>query len=622
MEEHKSVSVNVGPCGEQSYDIMAGIVLLLHSLLNGKEETGECRKTIYGVNAVGSFLMSSLSIYDITALYCGICLFSEYLTKVLHAKYQQLTVPVPYAFRRDSESPKNLTDVFVDVHMQTKQTVAKTFNYLDLKEDMETRVQSNDAISIADIFGNPASKANKMTAPKKVLLEGQPGIGKTTVAQHIASQWSRGELWPHITYAFLVKLKDKSSPKHCSLGELLLAPLIPDERHEACIKVITECPEKTLVIFDGYDEGQWQERGHGDSREKSGLSALIENIINNDTLPGAQVLVCSRPTEHLPMKAFNHVVQLCGFTDNRVREYVQKVSGNKEKATFIIECLDENPNLRELCHNPQQCGLMYAYLADRCDCAEKVEGPTVNTTTSLYKQATIQLASKLHPRLKYSNKKTDISSLFNIIKGPLMKHANLARRGMLSESPKFVYLQEDLKTCGFNATDKNCGFLEESLTQDQRLEGETQPCWSFSHTTFQEFFAALGLLKAYDRGRWKCLRKDTLAVHLKTVVKFMAGLLGDKRHEYFVERLLSEDGQQKSQQLTTSSRGQMLKAITDVIKKLNDDAMIMAAVFETQNCDMVHVVPTKIDTTDMSVMDQRALVWLLRNEHYTIESLR
>jgi len=29
--------------------------------------------------------------------------------------------------------------------------------------------------------------------------------------------------------------------------------------------------------------------------------------------------------------------------------------------------------------------------------------------------------------------------------------------------------------------------------------------------------------------------EDTLAVHLKTVVIFMPGLLGDARHEYFVE---------------------------------------------------------------------------------------
>ena len=542
---------------------------------------------------------------------------------MLRENYQHLTVPVKYAVGLDSESPQNLEDIFVDVHLQmkTKEKVANKFSILDLKEEMETRMQTNDAIPIADLFSNPTSIVNKMSAPKKVLLEGQPGIGKTTVAKHILNEWSLDMLWPHIKFAFLIKLKDQPSHENWSLSELLLNGVILAEHHAACIKVITECPEKTLLIIDGYDEGRWQKRGHGDSRDEPGLSTLIESIINNDTLPGAQVLVCSRPTEHLPMKAFNHVVQLCGFTNDRVDAYVKKISNNEEKATFIMKCLDANPNLRELCHNPQQCGLVYACLADRCDCAEKGQVPTVNTSTSLYKQAAVQLASKRDPRLKYSNKKTDIGRLFDIIKEPLMKHANLARRGMFSSPPKFVFDQADLDTCGFTDTDKNCGFLEESLTQDQRWEGATQPCWSFSHTTFQEFFTALGLLKAYDGG-WECLGEDTLAVHLKTVVKFMAGLLGDKSHEYFVERLLSEDGQQKSQQLTTSSRGEMLKAITDQIQKLNDDAMIMAAVFETQNCDMVHVVPTKIDTTDMSVMDQRALVWLLRNKDYKIKSLR
>ena len=51
-----SVSVNLGPCGEQFYDIMACIVLLLHSLLNGKEETGECRKTDLWIQCSWVFL--------------------------------------------------------------------------------------------------------------------------------------------------------------------------------------------------------------------------------------------------------------------------------------------------------------------------------------------------------------------------------------------------------------------------------------------------------------------------------------------------------------------------------------------------------------------------------------
>jgi len=154
-------------------------------------------------------------------------------------------------------------------------------------------VQSNDAIPIANLFSNPTPNVHKMTPPKKVLLEGQPGIGKSTVAKEIFNQWPHGNLWPH-------------------------------------------------------------------SREEPALPTLVASIIHNDSLPGAQMLVCSRPTEHLLMTVFNHVVQLCGFTNDRVHDYVQKTSKGKEN--FIMKCLDANTNLRELCHNPQQCGLVYAIL--------------------------------------------------------------------------------------------------------------------------------------------------------------------------------------------------------------------------------------------------------------------
>ena len=92
--------------------------------------------------------------------------------------------------------------------------------------------QSNDAIPIGQLFCNPVPTVHKMTAPKKVLLEGQPGIGKSTVAKDIVNQW------PWIEYVFLIKLKDQPSHKNCSLSEL--NGLILADHQAACIKVISK----------------------------------------------------------------------------------------------------------------------------------------------------------------------------------------------------------------------------------------------------------------------------------------------------------------------------------------------------------------------------------------------
>ena len=58
---------------------------------------------------------------------------------MLHIQYRHFTLPGKHAVGFDSECPENLDDVFVDVHLQMKQTekVPKKFSYVDLKEEME-----------------------------------------------------------------------------------------------------------------------------------------------------------------------------------------------------------------------------------------------------------------------------------------------------------------------------------------------------------------------------------------------------------------------------------------------------------------------------------------------------
>ena len=320
------------------------------------------------------------------------------------------------------------------------------------------------------------------------------------------------------------------------------------------------------------------------------------------------------------MKDFNHTVQLCGFTSERISEYVHKISHTTEEEEYIMKYLNANPNIAGLCQVPLHCVFVCALVIDMHACAESAEAPTVNTTTGLYVQATVQTASKLHPRLKYSKKVTDLGNLFDTIEGPLIKHADLARHGILSSPPKFVFYKDDLNKFDFDSTDINCGFLEEAQTQDARFKGATQSCWTFTHTTMQEFFAALALLRS-DNSVWEHFEKSPFVEKLKTTTMFLGGLLGDTSHRYYVERLLSRGAKLDSQQLT-KKLAQLLVVTTLLTKLLNDDTMIIATVFETQNSDMVKVVPTEIRSSNMTVMDMLALVWLLKNEDYHITSLR
>ncbi|KAI0224126.1 hypothetical protein LSAT2_024851, partial [Lamellibrachia satsuma] len=513
----------------------------------------------------------------------------------------------------DSDRPACLEDVFVDRYLQkhTTESFPETFSYNDLKE-METRVQSSVAIPIANLFSNLDNDVlHKTKDPTKVLIQGKPGVGKSTLVKHIANGWAKGDIWPDIKYVFLVPVRELSPNEKWSVSNLLLDGLIPPDRHKACLDVITGSPDEILVILDGYDEGGWS-----DQQQEHGNTTLISRIITNDVLPGAKILVTSRPTTQLPIQDFNHTVQLSGFTSESISEYVHTIARSAEQEEFILKCLRANPNMAGLCTVPLLCALLCACLTDIHNSAKSAEVPTMNTTTDVYVQATLRSVSKCHPRLKYNKENTCLEKLFPDIKEPLSKHADLARHSMMSSPPQFIFQKDDLDKFGFDADDINCGFLVVSQTRDPRFKGTTKPCWIFRHATMHAFFCAIGLARL-GASKWERLEEGTLVDHLKTVMMFLAGLLGDNSHRWFMEQLVSEDGQQSLANL----RGRMLNKITDLSRKLNDDTMVIATVFETQDPAMVHVVPTEIQSTSMSVIDMRAFVWVLENENYHIQSL-
>jgi len=108
--------------------------------------------------------------------------------------------------------------------------------------------------------------------------------------------------------------------------------------------------------------------------------------------------------------------------------------------------------------------------------------------------------------------------------------------------------------------------------------------------------------------------------HLKTMVLFLAGLSGDPNHRYYVDRLVAGGAALDTSNLAATLVTPMTTRI--LIEMMNDDAMIIATVYETQNSDMVDIVPTEIASRYLSVMDIHALVWLLENENFHVTSLK
>ena len=565
----------------------------------------------------------------------GVRLFAEDLRTALQKKYRSLTVK--HAVGTGSEKHTNAKDIFVDVHLEKYST--KVFSEKvshDLKEK-ETRVQSSEEISIEKLFSkldeDDVHKTNvppKLTtlgkdtsgkgmldedhmtkAPAKIFFQGGPGAGKTVLMNHMARQWTEGEIWTNIQYVFAIDMKGLSPEEKWTLSDLLFGDLnIPTSVQFACLDEILAHPERVVILMDSFDEFsgfEYSPRRLPNNRSSIALSTLISAVIGDKVLPGAKVVVASRPSKKSITGVFDHVVHVSGLTIKSIDDYVRKFTDTEEEAAFMKKNIDKN-NMSELCRVPLQCSIVCELLRDMYANAKVGESPKLKTTTDLYIQVTQLTASKAHPHTKDNPEKMEVDRLYDVIEEPLRKHARLAIFGMLSS--KCFFDRKDLDKFGFSDEDINCGFLRQSQSGDKRLKEAVTLRWTFTHATVFQFFGALGVL-AVEEDEWERVQKSTMDEQLMSMICFLAGLLGDSEHAEFANRFM-----QKGKKLD------IRKMITEVTGSLKDDAVTISAVFETQNDDMVDIIRPEIESSSMSAMDVRALEWVLEKEEYCITSLK
>eukprot|EP00057_Strongylocentrotus_purpuratus_P015266 XP_011669740.1 PREDICTED: uncharacterized protein LOC105440867 [Strongylocentrotus purpuratus] len=89
--------------------------------------------------------------------------------------------------------------------------------------------------------------------PKRIMVQGEKGAGKTTLCAKIAWDWTKGRHFSHFVWVLIVPLREF---KHHTIGEIAKSYL--DKSNPATVSQITEYirsnPNKVFIAFDGLDE--------------------------------------------------------------------------------------------------------------------------------------------------------------------------------------------------------------------------------------------------------------------------------------------------------------------------------------------------------------------------------
>ncbi|KAM7433100.1 hypothetical protein ABFA07_016615 [Porites harrisoni] len=357
-------------------------------------------------------------------------------------------------------------------------------------------------VQTTEIF-NPDEECKQ---PRKVLVVGKPGMGRTTYCYKVAYDWARnikseGDCFLAFEMVFLQKCRDVEIES--DLWEAIDDQLLPGEIHrterEKFFDFIRQNQSKVLLTLDGLDV------------LPSSKLPEFTDIIQGKILPLCHLVVTARHETELPVR------KVCD-TLLEIEEFTYKYIVRKEDlAEKLLDKVQNEERLREMAKNP----LNFVVLCLLC---EDFQGILPESRTQLYSEI-IQCA--LIRCRKKKGLPVENEDLTEIYKDQLKLLGSIALNGLYEYNTYFG----DKKLSSENADLPEFGFLSVQPGSSKR-----RPClwYSFTHNSFQEFFAGYYLccqLVSKETSPEILVTDTRYFRDLSEVLKFTCGLLAVRSEE-------------------------------------------------------------------------------------------
>ena len=375
---------------------------------------------------------------------------------------------------------------------------------------------------IAKDISLPSSGFERVNNRRLILVEGAPGVGKSTFAWEFCRKWMNGEIAQQYHLVLLLRLRDERiRSAHC-LEDLFFHPS-KGGSSAVCQELITSHKFHALIILEGYDELP-------DSC-RNDPSSVFNELISGKLLPLATILVTSRPwaTKDLHEQHACHIyqhIEVLGFTKKQIKEYINKNIGEEKIRSGLNLYLEKHPQIRSGMYIPLNSAIVVAVYKESI---ENDRQNLPNTITELY-SCCIEILIRRHLKRNTGLQGGNEMNLPAInLCVPSDVHRNfvhmchLAFSGIVEATEvKLIFSESELPE-HFD----NLGFMD-SVT-DLYVTGETVSSHNFLHLTFQEFFAAVHIstmskerqLQYFMEGKSD---SDSKGGRLNVVLKFLAGL--------------------------------------------------------------------------------------------------
>ena len=379
------------------------------------------------------------------------------------------------------------------------------FTRLKIVSKEKTRgVLTNDITDMTAIF-KPHVECQR---PRTVLIEGDPGMGKSTYCQKLAYDWAtkQKELdpsFPDIDVLLLLKCHDVKSSIWKAIDDQILPAEIDDQARECFFKFVRENQSKVLLVLDGLDEM--------DSTEMKRIYDLVEG----KELSGCHVILTSRHEVGRKLRRYCDTLwEIVGFTKKDAKRFIRRYFKNINREDLLenlVEKIRYSDELRNLSRNPLNVTLL-------CVLCEDLEGVFPTSRTELYTEIVNCVLRRYEKKQGLSSNNEDLMSVY---KEDLMHLGQNALQSLLKGELYF----EEHESGGTFITLSKFGFLSLQASGSKR---KARVRYAFLHKSFQEFFSGFYLAWQILHGGIDCdsvVKDERFKDELKQVFLFMTGII-------------------------------------------------------------------------------------------------
>ena len=416
--------------------------------------------------------------------------------------------------------PPSPSKVYVNLAIINREETSKTqldqFMLATLYKGVDTILEEKAPVEMEQIMDTPPGTC--------VLVEGAPGVGKTTLSWEVCKRWAEGNLFNQYSLIFLLRMRDEMVQSAETLKDLVLYPV--EERLEEITRYLNDTGgTNTVILLEGLDELP---------QHLLTRSSIFTRLLAGTELPNATILITSRPSATAQLwkkwkERISKHVEITGFTEDNIMEYAASILGQQELSKFNTY-ISTAPSIKQMMYVPLHSGIVVE-LYRMCKDSDK-SLPT--SKMALYTQLvhTI-LARHLTKHPTYKNDEIDIDDFTDLPDDicPLFR-----------DLTELAYENVTRQQLIIKAKDKpiqHLGLMHE-VVQQLPNKHKSQHTYTFLHLSIQEYLGAVYMSRMETSTQERLVKSMFSKRHLRNMAMFLAAITKSKGNNWEIIKQITQ----------------------------------------------------------------------------------